>query len=236
MKEHLMPDPLQALGGKPPAPRVTPILRRRIAIELAMLGICTPLFLRYAPRDAVLYMGLAALFVGYVFLTRQHTAQKIWGPPTTASTLWLRQSIWQLGLFTAVNAALLGVWGLANGHKVVLANVLAAVCLYFPWALLQQGIFQFYLHGRLRVIVPYGQPWLPALLAGLAYGAVHFPHYELMLLTSLCGTVWGLAYQRNRLLWPVALSHAVLGSAYYYCVIGADLVANVTARLMSGVR
>ncbi|MGY8904246.1 MAG: CPBP family glutamic-type intramembrane protease [Burkholderiales bacterium] len=207
-------------------------LRRCVATELAVLGVCTPLFLLYAPRDAALYMALAALFVCYVFLTRRHTAQHIWGAAATSQARRLRQSVWQLALFTALNAALFAAWGIAHSQRVSAASLLIAVCLYFPWALLQQGIFQFYLHGRLRVLLGHSPPWLPALLSGVAYGTVHFPNYELMLLTSLSGTLWGLVYQRDRLLWPIALSHAVLGSAYYHAVVGEDLVANVMARLM----
>ena len=87
--------------------------------------------------------------------------------------------------------------------------------LYAVWALGQQAIFQFYFLGRLQR----GLPRLPVpaliLLNGCAYGLVHLPDVRLAALTSVAGVVWTRVYYRDRLLLPLALSHALLGTAWY---------------------
>jgi predicted secreted protein len=204
--------------------------RRNIALELALLVICTPLFLLFAPPSRGLYMGLALLFVLYVWAGRRHTANAIWGLPTLPLAERRAHCLRWLGLLTLINAAAFALWYLLNaksGQDLHVGHLLLALGLYFPWALLQQMIFQFYLHGRLRAALPWGQPWLPMVLAGCAYGAVHYPNAQVMLLTSVAGCIWGWFYQRDRLLWPIAVSHAVLGAGFYYLVAGADMVQDL---------
>lgn len=60
-------------------------------------------------------------------------------------------------------------------------HLFPAIGLYFPWAMLQQTLFQFYLLGRLRVALPSSSP-LPAIaLTGIGYALVHLPDLELVL-------------------------------------------------------
>jgi membrane protease YdiL (CAAX protease family) len=99
--------------------------------------------------------------------------------------------------------------------------MLAAASLYFPWALLQQYIFQFYLFPRWLRLVP-----VPAAVAltALAFSAVHFPRWPVMAVTVVAGAAWALIYYRCRRLLPLALSHALLGTALHYWVFGNDLL------------
>ena len=100
-------------------------------------------------------------------------------------------------------------------------HMLAAAALYFPWALLQQYIFQFYWFGRWLQLVP--APVAVALTA-VAFAAVHFPRWPVMAVTLVAGAVWALIYLRWRRLLPLALSHALLGTALHYWVFGNDLL------------
>lgn len=59
---------------------------------------------------------------------------------------------------------------------------------------------------------------------GLAYGAVHVPEWDVALVTVAGGVVWSHAFQRDRSVLPIALSHALLGSAYFYWVRHSDAV------------
>lgn len=102
-----------------------------------------------------------------------------------------------------------------------------AVALYFPWALLQQYIFQFYWHGRWLRLVP-AQAAL--VLTALAFAAVHFPRWPVMLVTLAAGAFWSYCYYRWRELLPLAASHAVLGAALHYWVFGRDLLEAWLAR------
>jgi membrane protease YdiL (CAAX protease family) len=102
----------------------------------------------------------------------------------------------------------------------------AALALFVPWALLQQTLFQFYLQGRLRVLLGSAPPLVSAVLTGILYGAVHWPDVEVTVLTVGGGIAWSWAYQRDRCLGPVALSHAVLGTTYFTWVRGRDLAGE----------
>lgn len=141
------------------------------------------------------------------------------------------RSAWRgVGAFTAAGAGLFLVAGgalayssggwpevarrLGNWHLPV------ACALYFPWALLQQFVFQFYLLGRLLWLMPYA---LGVALAALAFAMVHFPRMPVMALTLAAGVVWAMSYSRHRTLWPLAASHAVLGSTLHYWLFGRDL-------------
>ena len=70
-------------------------------------------------------------------------------------------------------------------------HMLAAAALYFPWALLQQYIFQFYWFGRWLQVVPV--PVAVALTA-VAFAAVHFPRWPVMAVTLVAGAAWALIY------------------------------------------
>jgi len=101
-------------------------------------------------------------------------------------------------------------------------HLLLAAALYLPWALLQQYIFQFYWFGRWLRLVPVP---LAIGLTALAFAAVHFPRWPVMLVTLVAGTFWSFCYFRWRALLPLAVSHALLGATLHYWVFGRDLLA-----------
>jgi len=102
--------------------------------------------------------------------------------------------------------------------------MLGALVFFTPCAALQQMLFQFYLLGRLRVLIPASPPLTLAAMNGVLFGAVHLPDVELTVLTSVGGAVWSWYYLRDRCLAPIAVSHAVLGTTYYYWIRGDDLL------------
>ena len=106
-----------------------------------------------------------------------------------------------------------------------------AIGLYFPWALLQQTLFQFYLLGRLLVLFPKQYVAVPMTITGACFGLVHLPDVWTALATVASGIVWSFIYYRYRLLLPLAFSHAALGSAFYYGIFGHDLAAEWRALL-----
>ena len=123
--------------------------------------------------------------------------------------------------------------GLALGHADGGWHILVAAALYAAWALLQQTLFQFYLLGRLRTLL---RPSAAILCTGSAYALVHLPDPWITLVTVFAGIFWTFLYDRYRVLWPLALSHGLLGSAFYYWVYGRDLAAewNVVSGTVQG--
>lgn len=203
--------------------------RAGVALELAAVLVAAALFVAFfRVRAGYVDVALALAALGLIAA----------GTPRTRA-LWSRlargapasRNVWRdMGLFTGIVAGVLlvtGAWigysadGLPGAVRRVATWHFAVACvLYLPWALLQQFIFQVYLLGRLLWLVPYR---FAVPLAAAAFSLVHFPRTPVMLGTAAAGLVWAATYVRHRALMPLAVSHAVLGSALHYWVFGRDL-------------
>jgi hypothetical protein len=211
-------------------------LRRRISLELSLLGASTAVFLLLLPqRPLGIDLGLALLALGLVGLNAGFTRNVIWGrfPPRRETGRLRRCLVISLGVTAC---GVFGVLALGMGmayaqggweevtKRIFTWRLFPAIGLYFPWALLQQTLFQFYLLGRLRVALPSKFP-LPAIaLTGIGYASVHLPDWEITVVTSLAGIFWSSLYYAFRVLSPLALSHAILGSTFYYWIYAEDLL------------
>lgn len=207
-----------------PPPRWT--LRRRVALELAVPALLAVLYLGLLPaRPLALDVAMALVGLGLFALAWKATRERIWGRPAEPPRERLRRSLRLMLLLTVPGVLAFGAWGAlyAPPGRPGPAALLATLLLFIPWAALQQILFQLYLLGRLRALWPAAPPLALAAVNGLAFGAVHLPDWGLALLTLLGGGVWSYAYQRDRLLAPIALSHAVLGTAYLAWVRGGGL-------------
>ena len=91
---------------------------------------------------------------------------------------------------------------------------------------MQQTLFQFYLLGRLLALFPKNQTFAAVTITGIGYSLVHLPDVWTSFATAIAGIVWTSIYYRYRLLWPLAFSHAALGTAFYYGLFGHDLATE----------
>jgi hypothetical protein len=57
----------------------------------------------------------------------------------------------------------------------------------------------------------------------MAYSFVHLPDIGVTLAAAAAGIFWTFLYRRYQVLLPLGLSHALLGSTFYYWVYGQDL-------------
>jgi hypothetical protein len=202
---------------------------RSVALELVGIGAAAIVFVatvRVRPPylDFVLAAVAVALIVGSAARSR-----RIW---TLAQSVDPRgaRGAWHAALgFTALALAVLAAAAVlvARASGVSLADrfgnwhMLAAAPLYFGWALLQQYIFQFYWLGRWLQLVP---AWAAVAVTALAFSAVHYPRWPVMVVTLVACTVWSLVYLRWRTLLPLVISHGLLGTALHYWVFGNDLL------------
>ena len=214
-------------------------IRRAVAVELSILAALTCAFLIVFPdRPIFADVGLALFAFALLGLNARYTRDVIWAQFTPASDRRSRmRQAWLLaGLVTGFGVVGLLATGLVVGHaeggwdgavqRIGNWRVLLAVAVYFPWALLQQTLFQFYLLGRLRTVFPAA---VAVICTGIGYALVHLPDLAVTVATAAAGVCWTYLYDRYRVLVPLALSHALLGSAFYYWVYGRDLIGEWAA-------
>jgi hypothetical protein len=202
---------------------------RSVILELAAIGAAALVFVAtFQVRPPYLDFVLAAAAVALIVLSAARS-RRLWAlarsvDPTGARGAWLTALA-----FTAVALVVLAVTAVivarATGASALERfgnwHMLAAAALYLPWALLQQYIFQFYWFGRWVQLAPVR---LAVALTAVAFAAVHFPRWPVMGVTLVAGTAWALIYYRWRRLVPLAVSHALLGTALHYWVFGNDLL------------
>lgn len=208
-------------------------LKIRVIIELFLLASLTGIFLFVFPsRNILVDISMACLALLLVALNFDFTRTEIWGrfPPDTPEPEQLRSCLRIVipATFFLLFACL--ATGLYFGYlkagwqgavaRIVNWHIIPALAFYFPWALLQQTLFQFYLLGRLLTIFPV---WLAVTLTGIAYALVHLPDLGITSATIAAGIFWTYMYYRYRRLIPLAFSHACLGATFHYWIYGMDL-------------
>lgn len=203
-----------------------PHLRRRVALELAVIAIATSGFLILVrERPVFVDVGLAALALGLIGLGRHETRRRVW--PDVPHEDHRRRADRVLVAATFASLLLLLAAGHIRGRQVdamLPVIFVATVALFAPWAWLQQALFQFYLLGRLRVLLRDAGDIAIVGATGALFAAVHAPQWDLVAVTALAGWLWSYYYLRARRLWPIALSHAVLGTAYLSWLRDDDLL------------
>jgi membrane protease YdiL (CAAX protease family) len=200
-----------------------------VALELLAIGVAALVFVAtFRVRPPYVDFALAAAAVALIVLSTARS-RRFWALARSVDPTGARGA-WKAALaFTAVALAVLAaaavVVARASGTSALERfgnwHMLAAAALYFPWALLQQYIFQFYWFGRWLRLVPVAAA---VAITALAFAGVHFPRWPVMAVTVVAGTVWALIYYRWRSLLPLAVSHALLGTALHYWVFGNDLI------------
>jgi membrane protease YdiL (CAAX protease family) len=204
------------------------LLARRTLIELGVLvSLTTALVLLFPQRPVWLNALLAILGLALILMNRRFTREIVWQrfPVAHERHYCIARTLLVAGSFTLAGGILLAAvaWWQAGLGGLQNPRWLLALPVYFLWGLLQQYLFQFYLLGRLLVLMPV--PWAIA-GTGTAFALVHFPHTGTMAVTLAGGIAWTLLYYRYRVLIPLAASHAVLGSVLFYGVYDRDLLAH----------
>ena len=202
---------------------------RSVVLELCAIGLAALVFVAtFQVRPPYLDFALAAAAVALIVFSAARS-RRLWElersvDPTGARGAWKAASVFTgAALLVLAGAAVVvaRAAGTPAAERFASWHLLAAAALYLPWALLQQYIFMFYWFGRWLRLVP-----LPVAVAltAVAFAAVHFPRWPVMAVTLVAGGVWALIYYRWRSLVPLAVSHALLGTALHFWVFGNDLL------------
>ena len=204
---------------------------RSVALELLAIGAAAIVFVAtFRVRPPYVDFALAATAVALIVLSTARS-RRLWALARSVDPAGTRGA-WKAALsFTAFALAALAGAALAVARAAGTPamerfgnwHMLVAAALYFPWALLQQYIFMFYWLGRWLRLVPVA---VAVALTAVAFAAVHFPRWPVMAVTLVASSVWALIYYRWRTVVPLAVSHALLGTALHYWVFGNDLLAR----------
>lgn len=210
-------------------------VREKVALELGILvGLATTFLLLFPRRNPWLDIALAGFALLAILASSGYTKNVIWAAlPSPQSrnpfkecikvTLWITvPTVFTFFLIGGIVAYRDAGWpGVAE--RLFDGKILIVFIAYTGWALIQQTLFQFYLLGRLLVLFPKNQPLWPILITGLGFSLVHLPDVWTSLATAFAGPIWTLIYYRYRCLLPLAVSHAALGTAFYYGICGHNL-------------
>ena len=220
-------------------------LRFRVATELIVLAILTALFLLFVPQDPGtkqgIYIGMALVGLGLVGFTARETEERIWGPVSSPPFDRVRRCAINVSILTippAIGFFILGAAGryfeigpLKQACPMISVHFLLALLFYLPWALLQQTLFQFYLLGRLRALLPFASPFTISVINGVLYGLCHLPNPSVTIVTIIGGIFWSYSYHRDRYVIPIAISHAVLAATFFYWLQGRDVIGELLKTL-----
>jgi membrane protease YdiL (CAAX protease family) len=218
-------------------------VRQKVALELGILATLAITFLLLFPhRNSWLDIILASFALLCILATTRYTTIVIWAasrPPQSQNSskdcakivLWITLPttliFFLIGAIVAYNN---GGWP-AVAERIFDWKILVVFIAYTAWAFIQQTLFQFYLFGRLLVLFPKCQPIWAILITGLGFSLLHLPDVWTMLVTAIAGPIWTLIYYRYRRLLPLAISHAALGTAFYYGICGHNLAQEWQAAL-----
>ena len=204
-------------------------MQRSVILELATIGALALVFVATVRvRPAYVDFALAGAAVALI-ISSARRSRRLWALAPVPAAPGTRAA-WQLaGGFTVLALVVLAGAGVIVAHvagepwqpRFLNWHFALAAPLYLLWALLQQYIFQFYLLGRLLQVaaLKFAIP-----IAACAFAAVHFPRWPVILAVLIAGSVWSLCYFRSRRLLPLVVSHALLGAALHYWVLGHDLL------------
>jgi hypothetical protein len=210
-------------------------VRRKVAVELGVIAVLTTAFLLLFPRrNPIVDVGLAGFALLCIAVSARYTKRVIWAatpmqPAQNRFSQCVKVTLWitvpTVLVFLLVGGILaFSEHGWAGVSKRILNwKLLAVFAAYLGWALMQQTLFQFYLLGRLLALFPRKMPVWPVWIIGFGFSLVRLPDIPTALVTAVAGVVWTVIYFRFRCLLPLAISHAALGTAFYYWVCGHDL-------------
>jgi hypothetical protein len=204
-----------------------------VLLMAAAFGVCDSLLHAKGPFIA----ACGTFWIGYILVRcrREPGVWREWG----FGTANLLSASLAAGAAVAVGAAGVLLDGATHQGVRLPTTAWILVPLYLPWGLLQQFLLNAIVARNLvGVLRRAGTSIRVATLVAVAvaavlFGLVHLPDLVLTALCTAAGAVWVAIYLRWRNLWPLGLSHVVLGVLAYYVVLRRDPLAEIVAALHS---
>jgi membrane protease YdiL (CAAX protease family) len=142
--------------------------------------------------------------------------------PPPASPATQRRILFAIGSGTAILLATLLAYARVEGVAISWVAFVVTGAIYLPFAWLQQDITQRYLVARLGASLAPRSATRAALVGGVIFGLCHLPFPGLLGPTLIAGVVWACVFLHSGRVWPIVVSHAVLGAGYFLTVLQRD--------------
>lgn len=138
-------------------------------------------------------------------------------------------------IFTMLGVVMLGVMRFEAKRFKVLKWLLSLLTLYLFFGILQQAFFQSVVTHTLKELL--NSTVLAIIFSGVFYSAFHWD-WELKgftfgFFTLLAGVVWAILFLNSPNIFLLGVSHAILGSLYYFVVYKGNILeeqANFVER------
>lgn len=209
--------------------------------DVAEIGSVLFMAAAFAVCDSVLHakgpfiVACGAFWIGYIVVRcrREPGVWRRWG----FGTHNLLPASLAAGVAVAAGATGMLLYGWTHGGVRLPRTAWVLVPLYLPWGLLQQFLLNAVVAANLvhllkrRGVRPGAATTMAVVVAAGLFGLVHLPDWVLTLLCTAAGVVWVSVYLRWRNLWPLGVSHVLLGVLAYYVVLRRDPLAEILLAL-----
>lgn len=196
-------------------------LSRQAAFELALLAslACANVVSEVLGSGKALVVAAGVVLWGSYLAWRTRREPGLWRQllwPSQPETQGLRS----LAVFTGVGVLLSVVVGVLRGTWPPPASFWLILALYPVWGTVQQFLLNAVLARHLRALLPAG--WAH-LVAALGFAVAHAPDWPVVAATFPAALFWVWVYPRVSHLPLLGTAHALLGTCFFYLVLGRDV-------------
>lgn len=180
-----------------------------------------------------LYITLAVffwMFYGIISYRRNPERIKHLGVNTNnfyKTAKWL----FPIVVLLSITFFLYGNW---KGTNVLNMSIILILLIYPIWGIVQQFIIVGLLAGNLNSIEkPKLSKVLIITITAFVFGIVHFPHFDLVIATTVMAIVYTGLYLKGYNLIVMGVLHGWVGAVFFYSIMGRDAWAEVFGKLFS---
>ncbi|MFI5386684.1 MAG: type II CAAX prenyl endopeptidase Rce1 family protein [Fimbriimonadales bacterium] len=187
-----------------------------MAVTTVLFVVCYDILKRRQFKMAFI-VGTTLAWLGYILCC-------IWRAPDTRrayglSSHDLRQSALLASGVFVVGATFCLVVAFTHQRLHLYPHMLLSALLYPAWGLVQQTLVQAMVVRNLSGSL--ATPWV-VVIAGLLFGAVHWPDLALAAATAILGAVFTVIFLHWPSVWALGLCHGWLGVLFYFWVLKRD--------------
>ena len=163
-----------------------------------------------------IFAGAGLVVAGFVWFTYR-TGEETWRDFGLRVDN-LASAALPIGLTTLIASLAIVIYAIASGASLWRSDLAILLPLYPAWGVVQQLMFQGFLHRRLRVLLRSSSG--AVLLTAIFFALTHTGDARLIGLTLVAGLAWSALFVRWPNVWLLGASHGVLAALTYPLLLG----------------